>query len=179
MLRILSLCDHSGIWSAPYKDAGYEVVTIDIQHGQDVRLLKYLGDVRGIIAQPPCTEFASSGARWWQSKGEAPLLQALAVVDACTRVILAHNPVWWVLENPIGRLSRFLAPAQYVFHPHQYGDTYTKRTNLWGHFAMPQPLHRTVTEPNKILRMSPGPDRANRRSLTSAPFAQAFFQANP
>lgn len=38
---ILSLCDYSGVWSEPYAVAGYDVVRIDLQDGQDVRLLKY------------------------------------------------------------------------------------------------------------------------------------------
>ena len=81
---ILSLFDYSGNWSKPYRDAGYHVIQIDIKHGQDVRLLKLAGlpTIHGILAAPPCTEFASSGARWWAEKGEQALLDGLALVDA-------------------------------------------------------------------------------------------------
>lgn len=37
---ILSLCDNSGVWSKPYKDAGYNVIQVDIQHGRDARLFE-------------------------------------------------------------------------------------------------------------------------------------------
>jgi hypothetical protein len=61
---ILSLCDYSGSWSKPYRDAGYKVIQVDIKHGQDVRLFEFPGQVHGILAAPPCTHLASSGARW-------------------------------------------------------------------------------------------------------------------
>jgi hypothetical protein len=54
---ILSLCDYSGIWSKPYKDAGYYVIQIDIKHGDDVRLFPYPGEVYGILAAPPVYSF--------------------------------------------------------------------------------------------------------------------------
>ena len=55
--NIISLCDYSGIWSAPYREAGYNVTQIDQQlDGCDVRLLEYPGEVYGILAAPPCRE---------------------------------------------------------------------------------------------------------------------------
>lgn len=52
--RILSLCDHSGNWSQPYADAGYEVIRVDLQlAGKDIRLLEKGADVHGILAAPP------------------------------------------------------------------------------------------------------------------------------
>ena len=60
---ILSLCDFTGSWSRPYREAGYHVVQVDLQHGQDVRLLRRLAEpVHGILAAPPCTHFSRSGA---------------------------------------------------------------------------------------------------------------------
>ncbi len=51
MMTVLSLCDYSGAWSAPYAEAGYDVVRIDLQHGKDVRLFEALPfPVRGVIA---------------------------------------------------------------------------------------------------------------------------------
>jgi hypothetical protein len=68
---ILSLCDYSGVWSQPYVDDAYDVVRVDLKHGQDVRLLE-LPDrpVHGILAAPPCTVFANSGARWERTDDE-------------------------------------------------------------------------------------------------------------
>jgi|TARA_R100000501_G_C2548953_1_gene64445 superfamily I DNA and RNA helicase len=40
MLTIISLCDFTGEWSRPYKEAGYDVLQVDLKHGQDVRLFE-------------------------------------------------------------------------------------------------------------------------------------------
>src|SRR4051812_9912358 len=68
MLTILSLCDYTGEWSKPYREAGYDVRQVDIQRGEDVRLFRFCGPIRGVLAAPPCTHFARSGARHWKNK---------------------------------------------------------------------------------------------------------------
>lgn len=179
-MTILSLCDYTGAWSQPYRDAGYDVVQVDIKHGQDVRLFQALPfPVRGVLAAPPCTHFASSGARWWEGKGEEALLEALAVVDACMRIIVVHRPQWWVLENPVGRLGAYLGAPRMAFDPCDYGDPYTKRTLLWGDFREPMKARVPATEGSKMHRLPPSPDRAALRSVTPSGFARAFFEANP
>ncbi len=180
MLTVLSLCDYTGTWSAPYREAGYDVRQIDLQHGDDVRLFEALPyPVRGVLAAPPCTEMASSGARWWKSKGPEALLAGLSVVDACLRVITIHRPAWWVLENPVGRLRKYLGEPRLAFDPSDYGDTYTKRTLLWGDFTSPPMRRVEATEGSKMHKLSPSPDRAALRSVTPSGFARAFFEANP
>ncbi len=145
---ILSLCDYSGNWSAPYREAGYEVICIDLQHGMDVRMLHYnfarfeeIG-VHGILMAPPCTHFASSGARWWATKGEAAIIEGLSIIDACLRTVVLYQPKWWALENPVGRLVHYLGKPRFAFDPCDFGDNYTKRTQLWGSFAPPHPPTR-------------------------------------
>ena len=181
---ILSLCDYTGNWSRPYADAGYEVVVIDLQRGQDVRLVRHQPcPVQGILAAPPCTEFARSGARWWSEKGEDRLVAAMSVVDACLRAVAIYRPEWWVLENPVGRLKDYLGPPKFRFDPCDFGDPYTKRTWLWGNFTPPTPIlcpsavSVAPTEGSKMHRMS-GRDK-NGRSATPPGFAKAFFEANP
>lgn len=180
MMTILSLCDRTGIWSQPYRDMGYDVYQVDIAHGHDVRLFEALPfPVRGVIAQPPCTHFAGSGARWWKDKGDQALLDGLAIVDACLRVVTVHRPQWWVLENPVGRLSRYLGPPVHTFQPCDYGETYKKKTCLWGAFKMPQMTKVEPVEGSKMHRLPPSPDRADLRSVTPKKFAEAFARANP
>lgn len=180
MIAILSLCDFTGEWSRPYREAGYDVRRVDIRHGQDVRLFEALPyPVRGVLAAPPCTHFAASGARWWSDKGDAAVLEGLAVVDACLRIIAVHRPQWWVLENPIGRLGRYLGEPRFAFDPADYGDPYTKRTCLWGDFQIPAKAPVEAVEGSKMHRLSPSPERAALRSVTPAGFARAFFEANP
>lgn len=175
---ILSLCDGSGSWSQPYVDGCYDVIRVDLNAGQDVRLLELPAKpIHGVLAGPPCTMFANSGARW--ARTEAQMLEALSVVDACLRIIVATDPEWWVLENPTGKLSRYLGPPRMTFQPNQYGDDYTKRTCLWGKFTEPSRTPVPATAGSKLHRLPPSPERAAIRSITPAGFARAFYAANP
>lgn len=176
---VVSLCDFTGNWSQPYADAGYAVVRVDLQAGQDVRLLEYLGEAHGVLAAPPCTVFAASGARWTRSPEE--MMAGLAVVDACLRIVAACRPRWWALENPVGKLSRYLGPPRLYFQPSEYGDRYTKRTCLWGDFTPPPKQPTTPTEGSKMWAGFGGKSQRtkNARSATPMGFARAFFEANP
>ena len=120
MKIILDLCGGTGAWSKPYADAGYDVVVVDVD--QDVRLFHTTAKVHGILAAPPCTHLAGSGARWWAEKGQGALLDALSIVDACLRIVLLTQPKWWCLENPVGRLVHFIGKPKMYFQPWEYGD---------------------------------------------------------
>ncbi len=185
--RIISLCDYTGNWSRPYVESGYDVVRVDLQHGGDIRLLqKDTSPVHGILAAPPCTCFASSGARWQRT--DADMVEALSVVDACIRLAWAHRGTlhWWALENPVGKLVRYLGKPLMRFNPCDYGDPYTKRTCLWGQFTPPLPLilgkilSVSPTEGSKMRAQYGGRSQAtkNARSATPLGFARAFFDAN-
>lgn len=175
---ILSLCDGSGSWSQPYVDADYDVIRVDLSDGNDVRLRRLpTRPVHGVLAAPPCTVFAQSGARWPRSEKE--MLEGLSVVDACLRIIVASRPVWWCLENPAGKLSAFLGPPVMTFQPNEYGDDYTKRTCLWGEFRTPARSPVPALAGSKLHRLGPSEDRAALRSVTPAGFARAFYESNP
>ncbi len=175
---ILDLCGGTGAWSAPYRRAGYDVRIITLPD-HDVRTYVPPPDVYGVLAAPPCTDFSVSGARWWKAKGHATLLDALAVTDACLRIIAVSKPKFWALENPIGRLSRFIGRPALYFDPCDFGDPYTKRSCLWGVFNYPPLDPVEPTEGSKLHRIPPGPKRAELRSITPPGFAKAFFKANP
>jgi hypothetical protein len=178
---VLDLCGGTGAWSSPYRESGYDVRIIDpLADGTDVRLMERLEfPVHGVLAAPPCTHLAGSGARWWEEKGEEALLDALSIVDACLRIVAVHRPEWWCLENPVGRLSRFLGPPRMTFDPCDYGDPYTKRTCLWGEFNVPAQSPVPATEGSRMWRLPPSEDRWRLRSETPEGFAKAFFEANP
>lgn len=196
---ILDLCGGTGGWSKPYKDAGYDVRIIDPQEWipsdkgtGDVRLLSHLNEpIYGILSAPPCTHFAVSGARWWKNKGENALLEGLSVVDACLRIITVNKPKFWALENPVGRLRKYLGDPTMIFQPCDYGDPYNKKTLLWGNFNTNLEKNSVepelVTLPNGRGTMSknyydsfslPPNERARVRSATPKGFANAFFKAN-
>ena len=196
MKAILSLCDFTGEWPRPYREAGYNVIQVDIKHGTDVlELAQHPGDlppIHGILASPPCTHFTSSGARYWKAKdADGRTAQLLKVVDACLDIIEYCKPVWWVLENPVGRLPKLrpfrLGQWQFAFNPCDYGDPYTKKTCLWGVFVPPLPLFIgsdwgvEPTEGSKMWSQYGGKSERTKtaRSTTPAGFAQSFFLANP
>lgn len=192
MRTILSFYDFSGAWSQPYVDAGYYVVRIDIKRGQDARLFPFIGGpVHGILAAPPCTDFAGSGAQYWPAKdASGSTVASLALVDAALRAVAIYRPTWWALENPVGRLNRWLGKPRMYFHPWEFGDAYTKKTGLWGEFNTN--LRRTPVEPVMyetttgkrgswyFAKLGGKGERTKElRSVTPAGFARAFFEANP
>lgn len=181
---ILDLCGGTGAWSRPYAEAGYDVRLVTLPE-QDVCTYEPPDDVWGILAAPPCTEFAVSGARWWAKKPTSKLQEAIKITEACIGIIRESRPKWWALENPVGRMRRVI-PAlglpSLIFNPCDYGDPWTKRTCLWGEFNLPKrnPVPITHTKGSSpIHRAAPGPKRAELRSITPPGFARAFFEANP
>ena len=189
---IASLFDYTGIWSQPYREAGYTVIQVDIQLGQDVRSITPPSKIHGLIMQPPCTDFANSGARWFAKKDQdGTTEESVNLVKCALAWVSTSNPKWWVLENPAGRIHKLipeLGSPVWKFSPHQYGEIYRKTTWLWGNFNVPP-----MTTPNApIIGARPGQPDAwyskvggkstetkNYRSATSAKFAQAFFRSNP
>jgi site-specific DNA-cytosine methylase len=192
---ILDLCGGTGAWSRPYKEAGYDVRVITLPE-YDVRLFpsqpsnisRYpsefqdieplLGRVYGILAAPVCTYFSASGAR--HPRSDAEIQEALSIVDACLRIIQVLRPNWWALENPIGKLRKWIGPPVMVFNPCDYGDPYTKKTLLWGEFNIPVKNPVEPTEGSKLWRNYGGKSAKTKeaRSITPPGFAKAFFLAN-
>jgi len=174
---ILDLCGGTGAWSKPYRDAGYDTKLITLPE-YDVRLYTPPENVYGVLCAPPCEHFASSGSRWWKKKGERALIEGLAVVDACLRIILITKPIFWALENPVGRLCKFLGRPRFYFNPCDFGDSYTKKTCLWGEFNIPKLNPVEPVLGTKMLFLPPSKDRKMLRSITPQGFAKAFFEAN-
>jgi hypothetical protein len=115
----------------------------------------------------------------WQEKGEEALKEALSVADACLRLVFFCKPIFWALENPVGRLSRFYGSPKMYFNPCDFGDPYTKKTGLWGDFKVPLKAPVRPVEGSKMHRLPQSKERWRLRSITPAGFAQAFFEANP
>jgi hypothetical protein len=200
---ILSLCDYTGNWPAFYQaEDGYRVIRLDIKTGDDVRLVEYINlPVHGILAAPPCTAFALSGTQHWSRMDtDGVTREGLALVDACLRAVAIYKPFWWALENPKGRLIRWLGPARFRFHPYEFGgwgnesDAYTKESLLWGTFNAPEKRLIVPEYVERKRRDGTGVTRGSKywaglggksehtkelRSTTPLGFARAFREANP
>lgn len=145
---ILDLCGGTGAWGKPYKDAGYDVRLITLPE-YDVLTYKPPENVYGILAAPPCTDLALSGAQHWKAKdADGRTLASIIVVLACLRIISYCQSTFWCLENPVGRLRHWLGSPQLIFNPCDYGDPYTKKTLLWGRFLAPE---KTPVKPEYVI----------------------------
>lgn len=175
MKIILDLCGGTGAWSKPYADAGYDVRVITLP--DDARLVKMPSEpIHGVLAAPPCTLFCTGGSHLWHKRSKEELIDALSIVDACIRIAVMTMPVFWVLENPPGRLNKYLGTPTYKFQPYEFGDGYSKLTYLWGRFNPPEKNNKVPFKTNVIENMTG--DRVANRSITPPGFAKAFFKAN-
>lgn len=192
---VISLCDRTGIMLSPWSEAGHDCYAVDIQHS--IRRERFedgihfvWGDCRSwapparpdiIFAFPPCTHLAVSGARDFQQKSWPLLRDGMDLFWACLQAARwACAP--YMIENPVGRIAGLYSEAEHTFDPWQFGDNYVKHTCLWtgNGFVMPEPtvLVKPPDCDERIWRMPPSADRADKRSETPRGFANAVFRAN-
>jgi hypothetical protein len=192
---ILDLCGGTGSWSKPYKDAGYDVKVITLPE-YDVRDWRRIEEIttpmgygspksylHGILAAPPCTMFSLARTR---AKTERDFREGMECVKACLDIIweARMRPLYkkdralsfWALENPVGFLRQFLGKPAMTFNPYDFGDTYTKKTDLWGYFTAPK--KKPILGDHPSISDFTGSGQAVKRAITPAGFAKAFFKAN-
>lgn len=134
-MRVLIACEYSGRVRDAFIAQGHDAMSCDLEP-TEVEGPHYQGDIRGIlydgwdmmIAFPPCTYLARSGARWWKDPGRAELADQAAEFV----FLLRDAPIYRIaIENPIGQLNkRWRYPDQSV-QPYMFGDPYRKTTCLW------------------------------------------------
>ena len=182
-MRILIACEESQSVCKEMQRLGHEAYSCDIipcsgghpeWHLQvdALELLKMRWDM--IIAFPPCTNLAVSGARYFKEKQADGRQQAsieffmqFANAD-CKRI---------AIENPIGIMStRYRKPDQ-IIHPWQFGHGETKATCIWLK-GLPklQPTDIVKGREQRIWKMQPGPERAKLRSKTYLGIARAMAE---
>lgn len=194
----LFLCNRTRHMGDPWLDAGYNVVTVDLQEADveqpgrthivcDVR--RYQPNFRPcfIAAFPPCTHVAVSGSKHFRAKGLDKLIEALETLNACRKICEAAGCPY-MIENPVSVFASYWRDPDHYFHPANYtafelDDHYTKKTCLWtgGGFVMPKPkpcLSLAETKPDdRIHKAPPSEDRGDIRSETPKGFARAVFMA--
>lgn len=198
---ILDLCGGTGAWSKPYADAGYDVRNITLPDYDIVKIcIQELPKCYGVLAAPPCDHFAVSGAQYWKEKDkDGRTAEALDIVHACLDIIEYTEPVFWALENPVGRLGELLkhrlGEISMIFNPCDYAgwsdkpqeEAYTKKTCLWGEFWPPKKKLYIINDGLKAERKYKSPlwkygGKSERtktiRSITPSGFAKAFFESN-
>ncbi len=191
---IVSLFDYSGLWSAPYRQAGCRVLQVESKLGFDLFSWNYKAIrpelVAGILAAPPCTDFSGSGAQYWTQKDkDGRTAQSVRIIKRTLAIVKHFNPPFWVLENPVGRLNKLVPLLEqygpWYFEPYWYGDPWSKKTGLWGIFNRPKP--NRIVRPVKFnkqgswIQLLGGKSEQTKelRSITPPGFARAFYNANP
>ena len=125
-----------------------------------------------MIAHPPCTYLAVSGARWFSDRPREQK-EALEFVQ----FLLDSSVLRIALENPIGVISTKIRKPDQIIQPWQFGHGETKATCLW---LKNLPLLRATNivegREAKIHRMSPSPNRWKERSRFYTGIAEAMAE---
>ncbi len=176
-MKVLIACEYSGAVRDAFIRKGHEALSCDLLP-TDVPGPHYQGDVLDIIndgwdlmiAHPPCTHLAVSGARWFKDK-QKEQAEALDFV----RVLLAAPIPKIALENPISIISSRIRKPDQIIQPWQYGHGETKATCLWLK-NLPNLVPTNIVEGRepRVHMMPPSPDRWKERSKTYAGIAEAM-----
>ena len=179
MAKVLIACEYSGVVRDAFRALGHEAVSCDLLPTERSGP-HYEGDVRRIIdanwdlmiAHPPCTHLAVSGARWFKDKREEQT-QALEFV----RELLAAPIPRIALENPVSIISSRIRKPDQIIQPWQFGHGETKATCLWLK-GLPKLTPTDVVKGReaRVHKMAPSPDRWKERSRTYEGIAQAMAE---
>ena len=174
---MLIACEYSGRVRDAFLALGHDAMSCDLLP-TDVPGPHYEGDVRDVlgdgcdlmVAHPPCTHLAVSGARWFKDK-RAEQAEALDFV----RLLLDAPIPRIAVENPVSVISSHIRRPDQIIQPWQFGHGETKATCLWLR-NLPPLVPTDVVDGREALvhRMPPGPDRWKLRSTTYLGIAQAM-----
>lgn len=188
-MRVLVACEESGTVRDAFDRAGHEAWSCDLLATRRPMGKHIIGDAlmvaykRGpwdlMIAFPPCTHLAVSGARWFKHK----LVEQYQAIEFALHLMDAPIPRI-SLENPIGVLSssRLGKPTQ-IIQPWMFGHRETKATCLWLKNLPPLEPTNIVGPPQtpeekreyaKVHRMPPSEFRSRDRSITYQGVAEAM-----
>jgi site-specific DNA-cytosine methylase len=132
-MKVLIACEFSGVVREAFSKCGHDAWSCDLidtlVHGNHI-----MGDIRDVlddkwdlmIAHPPCTHLASSGARWFPDKQQEQTEAYMFFME------LAHANIPKIcIENPIGVMSTMYRKPDQIVQPWMFGHKVTKATCLW------------------------------------------------
>ena len=160
-MKILLACEESQAVTKAFRDKGHEAYSCDLYEtsgdhpewhiqGDVLPLLHQQWDM--IIAFPPCTHLASSGAAWFEAKRADGRQQAaidffMALANAkCDKI---------AIENPVGVMSSQYRKPDQIIQPYEFGDPFSKRTCLWLK-GLPKLMPTNVVDPGESITYASG-----------------------
>lgn len=182
-MKILVACEESQAVTIELRKLGHEAYSCDIEpcsgghpewHLQQdvIPLLTQKWDM--ILAFPPCTHLAASGAKWFAAKRADGRQQN--AIDFFMRFANSDCPRI-AIENPVGIMSTVWKKPDQIIQPWQFGHGETKKTCLWLK-GLPPLIPTEIVEgrEQRIWKMPPSEDRAKNRAKTFPGIARAMAE---
>jgi len=176
-LKVLIACEFSGIVREAFRAKGWNAWSCDLLD-TEIPGQHYRGDVLDIIndgwdlmiAHPPCTHLAVSGARWFKSK-----LKEQAKALEFVRFLMNASIPRIAIENPISIISTRIRKPDQIIQPWQFGHGETKATCLWlKNLPKLKPTNVVDGREQRIHKMPPSGNRWKERSRTYIGIADAM-----
>ena len=179
-MRVLVACEYSARVRDAFRSRGHDAWSCDLlecEGDPQWHLQQPVEDVLAdgwdlMIAHPPCTHLAISGARHFHRK-QREQAEALDFV----RLLMAAPTGRWCIENPVSIISSAITPPTQIIQPWQFGHGETKATCLWlKNLPQLRPTNCVSGREGRVWLMPPGPDRWKERSRTYQGVADAMAE---
>ncbi len=179
-MRVLVACEFSGVVREAFRARGHDAVSCDLLPAEDGSPNHIQDDVLNrltswdlMVAHPPCTDLAVSGARWFRAKGPERQIEALAFVQR-----LMDAPIKRIcVENPVSIISTRIRKPDQIIQPWMFGHAEIKATCLWLKGLAPlNPTDIVEGRRPRVHFASPSPDRWKERSRTLRGIAAAMAE---
>jgi site-specific DNA-cytosine methylase len=178
-MRVLVACEYSAVVRDAFRARGHDAWSCDLLPSEgdpayhiegDVLPVLYVGGWDLMIAHPPCTHLAVSGARWFAGKQD----EQREALDFVRELLDAPIPRI-ALENPVSIISSRIRKPDQIIQPWQYGHGEVKATCLWLK-GLPRLVPTDIVDGRvaRVHRMAPSPDRWKDRSRTLPGIAAAM-----
>jgi hypothetical protein len=182
-MKILVACETTQVVCKELRKLGHDAFNCDTLYSSGINhdwfihddVLKHLDEGWDMmIAFPPCTDLASSGARWFKEKQASGVQQKS--IEFFMKLINANIPKIAV-ENPIGIMSKHYRKPDQIIQPWQFGHGETKSTCLWlKNLPLLQPINIVEGREQRIWKMPPSTVRSYERSKTFSGIAAAMAE---
>ena len=178
-MKVLVGCEFSGTVREAFTRKGHNAYSCDLLDSE--KLGKHIkGDIRHVlneswdlmIAFPPCTYLAVSGARWFAQRKKEQI-EALEFIKT-----LMNAPIQRIcIENPVSVISTKIRKPDQIIHPWQFGHGETKTTCLWlKNLPKLKPTKIVLGRKHRIWKMPASPNRGKNRSRTYDGIAEAMAE---